>query len=114
MSNEARDAAKKWEQFLDERRRKIRRETSKAKIDYLKNEYPDIKNKSLDLTNIHRNILKQWLILLVIALFSFGIVLEVIFFWLLPTLNLASSQIESIANSIFDPTITIAGLVSFA
>jgi hypothetical protein len=87
-------------------------EEHKKNVEFLKNKIPELKAMVSISTRTYRIYLNRWLKLLAIFWLGFGGSFLLYYFLPLPSSNFSSLQIVNIANSIFDPSVTIAGIVT--
>jgi len=100
---ESREKANTWEQKV--------REEQKRNIDLAKTKLPELKEMVSASTSIYRTYLNLWIKLLLIFGLCFGGGFLAYYFLPFPKSNFNSTQIGNIANSIFDPSVTVAGIV---
>lgn len=96
--------AEKWKQKAIEEHKK--------NVDFMRNKIPWLKKMVSASKDNYRVYLNRWLKLLAVFWLGFGGGFLLYYFSPLPKLNPSSLQIGNIANSIFDPSVTVAGIVT--
>lgn len=86
-------------------------EEHKKNVDFIKKKIPELKEMVSASKNIYRLYLNRWLKLLAISWLGFGGGFSLYYFSPFPKSNFSLLQIGNIANSIFDPSVTVAGIV---